>query len=606
MLGEICHFLVDIHFARPYAVLEKMGWPSYVCPHQVIRPLPPCGLLVFNQPEGVSPRFDFANDPHLPCVAGNAYNAFSSSGDSTERINMRNLSVIAACFAVMPVAAWPDERPNIVFILADDLGYGDVGSYNPTSKIPTPHLDRFASQGMRFTDAHSPCTVCTPTRYSLMTGQMAFRVPRGGHVFTGAGGPSLIAPQRVTLPGMLREAGYATACFGKWHVGMTFYDEHGQPIHEDGLEAVKRIDYSRPIRGGPIDCGFDKFFGTACCPTTDWLYAYIDGDRIPVPPVGPLDKTSLPKHPYANDNRRGLVAPDFDLEEVDLVFLKKSQEFLENHLQKSPEQPFFLFHSTQAVHLPSFPAGRFKGRTKSGPHGDFIFELDFIVAELMATLDRLGVADDTVVMFSSDNGPEVPTVYHMRHDHQHDGARPWRGMKRDNWEGGHRVPLIIRWPGKVKAGSVSAQITSLTDVMATVAAIVGAKLPLDAAEDSFDMLPALLGQGDQQPIRPYLLQQGFGGARYVAIRRGNWKYLAHQGSGGNQYASHPLLKEYWLPDSAPDAPGQLYDLESDPGETKNLYFDHPEIVTELKSLLQESLENGRSVPAFPRGKSADG
>jgi arylsulfatase A-like enzyme len=210
-------------------------------------------------------------------------------------------------------------------------------------------------------------------------------------------------------------------------------------------------------------------------------------------------------------------------------------------------------------------------------------------------LERLGVADDTIVMFSSDNGPEVPTVYHMRHDHGHDGARPWRGVKRDNWEGGHRVPFIVRWPGRVKAGSTSAQITSLTDVMATVAAIVGVELPDDAAEDSFDMLPALLGR-DAGPIRPYLLQQGFRGDRALAIRRGRWKYLAHKGSGGNRYDAHQLLQEYRLPDTAPDAPGQLYDLVADPGETRNLYFDQPAVVEELTSLLEQSIATGRSAP----------
>ncbi len=508
------------------------------------------------------------------------------------------------CFILILAAVCPlgldtlsAELPNIVFILADDLGYGDVGCYNPESRIATPNLDRLAREGMRFTDAHSPCTVCTPTRYSLMTGQMAFRVPRGGTVFTGAGGPSLIAPARLTLPAMLQQKGYTTACFGKWHIGMTFYDHQGMPIDEGGLGAVKRIDYSRPISGGPVDCGFDRFFGTACCPTTDWLYAFIDGNTVPIPPTSQLDRGSLPKHPYANDNRPGMVAPDFDLEQVDMKFLAKSQQFLENHVRQTPDKPFFLYHSTQAVHLPSFPADQFKGKTDSGPHGDFIFELDFVVGELLQTLERLGVADTTLVMFSSDNGPEVPTVYHMRNDHQHDGARPWRGVKRDNWEGGHRVPFIVRWPGKVTAGSTSDQIMSLTDVMATIAEIVAAKIPSNAAEDSFSMLPALLGTDEHRPIRPYVLQQGFGGSRYLAIRRGNWKYLAHTGSGGNRYESHELLKMYQLPDTAPGALGQLYNLETDPGETKNLYFEHPEIVQDLQAMLSESIRLGRTAPA---------
>lgn len=489
-----------------------------------------------------------------------------------------------------------DRRPNIVVILADDLGYGDPGCYNPESRIPTPNIDRLASEGMRFLDAHSPCTVCTPTRYSLLTGQMAFRVPNGGRVFSGAGGPTLIAADRLTLPEMLRDKGYTNACFGKWHIGLTFYDHDGKAIHEDSLNGVKRIDYSRRIDGGPLDCGFDQFFGTACCPTTDWLYAWIDGDRIPTPPVQLLDQSPLPKHPYANDNRRGMVAPDFDLEEVDLMFLKKSQQFLEQHVRDTPDKPFFLFHSTQAVHLPSFPGKEFKGKTQSGPHGDFIFELDYVVGELMKTLERLKLSENTIVIFTSDNGPEVPTVYHMRHDYQHDGARPWRGVKRDNWEGGHRVPFIARWPGNVSAGRTSDQLTSLTDVMATVAEILDVDLPNDAAEDSFSMLPELMSKTGEAPIRPYLLQQAFGGTKYLAIRRGKWKYLAHKGSGGNKYEAHALLEEYHLPDTAPETPGQLFDLENDPGEKQNLSSIHPGIAEEMNALLQESLAQGRSVP----------
>ena len=486
-------------------------------------------------------------------------------------------------------------KPNILLILADDLGYGDVGCYNDQSKVPTPHIDRLAREGLRFTDAHSPCTVCTPTRYSLMTGQMAFRVPNGGAVFTGVGGPSLIAPGRLTLPRMLRENGYATTCVGKWHVGLTFFDSDGQPVRGDGVEAVRRVDFSRRITGGPIDHGFDRFFGTACCPTTDWLYAFIDNDRVPVPPTQLLDKSRLPKHPYANDCRAGLIAPDFPMEEVDLVFLKKSREFLEHHVRQSPNKPFFLFHSAQAVHLPSFAAPQFQGKTKAGPHGDFIHQLDYIVGELTATLEQLGVADNTIIIFTSDNGPETTSVIHMRAEFDHDGARPWRGVKRDSWEGGHRVPFLVRWPGKTRPGTSSSQLASLTDVMATVAAIIGAKLPENAAEDSFNMLPAWLNE-DTAPIRPYLLQQAFNGQRTLSIRRGSWKYLAHTGSGGNRYDNNPGLKPFFLPDTAPDAPGQLYNLETDPGERTNLANERPEIAAELNGLLEHSKAAGRSRP----------
>jgi arylsulfatase A-like enzyme len=484
--------------------------------------------------------------------------------------------------------------PNILFILADDLGYGDVRCYNDQSKVPTPNIDRLAGGGMRFTDAHSPSTVCTPSRYSLLTGKMAFRINYRS-VFEGVGGPCLIREDQLTLPQMLRNQGYATAMTGKWHVGLSFFDKDGQRITRGGIEGVKLIDYSRAIPDAPVHRGFDRFFGTACCPGTDYLYAFIDGDRIPVPPAGVLDKIKLPRHPYAFDNRVGMIAPDYDLEEVDMVFLKKSREFLEQHAKSHPEKPFFLLHSTHAVHLPSFAAKPFQGSTKAGPHGDFIHEFDWIVGELIKTLEQLGMADNTVIMLSSDNGPETTSVVHMRADHHHDGARPWRGVKRDQWEGGHRVPLIVRWPGHITAG-VSHATVCLTDVIATCAAITGAQLPANAAGDSFSFLPALTGKPDGSPRRDYTLHQTISLA--LAIRRGPWKYLDHRGSGGNNY-DRGELKPFAHADTAPEAPGQLYHLETDPGERTNLYFKHPEMVKELKALLDASKASGRTAPRVP-------
>ncbi len=502
------------------------------------------------------------------------------------------LLLLAFCLAT-PFSLWANDHPNILLIYADDLGYGDVGCYNAESKVPTPNLDRLAAKGMRFTDAHSPSTVCTPSRYGVMTGRMPFRLNYRG-VFTGVEGPCLIASDRLTLPEMLQENGYATALFGKWHIGMTFLDREGKPVYETskarGVELVRHADLTRRIEDGPLDHGFDAFFGTVCCPTTDWLYAYIDGDQIPVLPEGIRDREKLPNHPWSFDCRPGLVAPDFDFEEVDMVFLEKSQAFLETHVKNHPGQPFFLFHSLQAVHLPSFPGKAFQGKTDAGPHGDFIFQLDHIVGELLGTLEKLGVAENTLVVVTSDNGPEVGTVVRMRKDFGHDGARPWRGVKRDQWEGGHRVPFIVTWPGRIQAGSKSDQTICQTDLMHTFAALVGYDLPADAAEDSFNLLPVLMGE-DAGPIRPYTLHQTMRLA--LAIRRGPWKYLDHQGSGGNRY-DRGLMQPYALPNSAPDAPGQLYNLEADPGETTNLYFEHPEIVQELKALLEQSKEQGRS------------
>lgn len=489
------------------------------------------------------------------------------------------------------------DKPNILMILADDLGYGDVACYNPESKVPTPRLDKLASQGMRFTDAHSPATVCTPARYSILTGGMCFRTG-SSPVFTGAGGPCLIRDEQFTLPEMLKEAGYATAMFGKWHIGLTFYNKQGKAIHENGPKPIERIDYSRPIDGGPLDHGFEQFFGTACCPTTDWLYAYIEGDRIPNPPVGRIDKSAYPKKDFTVDFREGWASEEFDVTEVDMLFLEKSRTFLREHVKTKPKQPFFLFHSMQAVHLPSIPAKQFRGKTDAGPHGDFIYQMDWIVGELMDELEALGVADNTLVIFCSDNGPEIPAVLGMRRTYQHDGARPWRGVKRDQWEGGHRTPLIVKWPGRVAAGKVSDQLTSLTDLFATTAAIVDHDLPNDAAVDSYNILPVLEGEKIEGMLRPYMLQQTTW-EQFLSIRVDQWKYLDHQGSGGNDYDSDNeawSMKPYKLPESDPEAPGQLYNLAHDPGETKNLYNKHPEIVKRLKTLLDQSVASGRSAP----------
>lgn len=487
-----------------------------------------------------------------------------------------------------------EKLPNIVFILADDLGYGDVGCYNADSNIPTPHLNQLARDGMRFTDAHSPATVCTPTRYSLLTGRMCFRTNRS-RVFSGVGGPCLIEDERLTLPEMLKTKGYTSAIFGKWHVGMSFFDQSGERISKRGNAGVLEIDYSKAVRGGPLDHGFDQFFGTACCPTTDWLYAYIEGDRIPVPPVKQVDKSTLPKHPYANDCRPGMIAPNFDLEEVDMVFLKKSQDFLKKQTAENPEQPFFLFHSLQAVHLPSFPAKQFQGKSGSGPHGDFIYQMDWIVGELMKTLKELGIAQNTIVMFGSDNGPEVPTVIAMRRDHKHDGAKPWRGVKRDQWEGGHRTPFIVKWPKVIKGGSVSDELVSLTDVFATCAAITGSIYPKNSGEDSFDLNAVFRGM-QKGALRPYLLQQTF--AKKLSIRQGDWKLIAHKGSGGNNYdkVNEWSMGQYALPERDPEAPMQLFNLKDDPGETINLYSQNPEIVNKLNALLEESIRTGRTGP----------
>ena len=377
------------------------------------------------------------------------------------------LCLVALSFATSRIGA----QPNIVFILADDLGFGDLACYNEKAKVKTPHLDRLAKQGMRFSDAHSPSTVCTPSRYSLLTGRMCFRTGYRG-VFTGVGGPALIKAGRLTLGEMLRRRGYKTACIGKWHIGMTFLTKDGSPAHKakvsrktakdwreggPALRRVQLVDWSKPIPDGPIHRGFDRFFGTACCPTTDWLYAFIDQDRVPIPPSARLDRKHLPKHPYARDNRRGVIAKGFDLERVDLDFLDKSVEWLEQQAQREPRRPFFLLHSMQAVHLPSFAAeGVQAGKSGAGPHGDFIHEMDWIVGRTDGDPRTARAHRRTpIVMFSSDNGPEVTTAQSRC------ASRPRATTARDrgaassatNGKAATASRWIVRWPGVVEPGS---------------------------------------------------------------------------------------------------------------------------------------------------------
>lgn len=465
--------------------------------------------------------------------------------------------------------------PNIIFILADDLGYGDISCYNPSSKIPTPHLDTLAANGMQFMDAHSAATSCKPSRLSLMTGRHSFRFPRVGGC--------LIEEGRLTLPQMLKNQGYTTAAVGKWHVGLTFYKKETANKGKKGpLDGVRNIDFSRPIPDGPVNRGFDTFFGTACCPTTDYLYSYIVNDKIPNPPTK--------ESPKDHKGRLGMQSDDFDFDEVDMKFLEKSKKFLTNHAKSSPNTPFFLYHCMQAVHLPSLPSKDFKGKSQAGPHGDFLLEMDHIVGELMKTLKELDLYDNTLVIFSSDNGPETSTVSLMKRKYKHNGTHPWRGFKRESWEGGHRMPLIAHWPNHIKAASQSHQTISLVDIMATCASIVNVKLPNNAAEDSFDFKDVLLGNDDGSVVREYTMQASNQG---LSIRQGKWKYIENHEEKNTKGKRNKSSSQE---DNPLGSKGQLYNLEADPGETTNLYSKQPERVKHLSEKIIEIRAAGRSTP----------
>ena len=488
--------------------------------------------------------------------------------------------------------------PNIVLIYADDLGYGDLSCYNPEAAYRTPRLDQMAAEGIRFTDAHSPSTICSPSRYGLFSGQQIYRsTGRGGGAFEGPGGPSYLKPGTLTLGGMLQEKGYRTGIFGKWHVGLTWFDKDGKKLG-GGFENSLLIDYekSTPLIDGPNERGFHESFVTPNCPTTDPLYIYIENGMVPAPASQRHKRDTLPNPggKWRWDNDEGWMSPGYDFLTADLLFYDKMKSFVTDHREKHPDTPFFAVLATQICHAPVLPAPEFNGATEAGARGDFVHQLDVLTGRVLDLVAELGIDEDTLVLFNADNGAETMHYVWMREDHDHDASGGWRGVKRDGWEGGHRVPFIARWPGRIPRGQVSEQMTNTTDIFATLASVVGFVLPDDAATDSFDMLPAMLGTQDpKKSIRPHLLTQSFRGE--FQLRLGNWKYLDHRGSGGNGY-DKGIMKPYALPEREPDAPGQLYDLSTDPGETRNLFHEKLEKRRQLQALLEELKTSGRSAP----------
>jgi len=504
---------------------------------------------------------------------------------------------LLALWCPAPLAA--QKLPNIIVIYADDLGYGDLSGYNPKAAYKTPRLDKMASEGIRFTDAHSPSTICSPSRYGLYSGQQVCRTGRGSRAFEGPGGPSYVKPGEMTIADMLKEKGYRTGVFGKWHLGLTWRDKDGKKLG-GGFKNALLIDYekSTPLVDGPNARGFDESFVTPNCPTTDPLYVYIENGMVPVPASERHRRKDVPNPggKWRWDNDEGWKSPGYQFVDADLLFYQKTVEFITEHRERSPEQPFFVVLSTQIAHAPVLPAAEFAGKSQAGARGDFVQELDAIAGRVLDKVAELGIDEDTLVMFNSDNGPETMHTVWMRADHDHDAAGGLRGMKRDGWEGGHRVPFIARWPGRIPAGRVTSQMTNTTDIFATIASVVGYKLAEDVAVDSYDMLPVMLGlREDRDPVRPHMLTQSF--RSQFQLRQGLWKYLDHTGSGGNRY-DRKLLQEYALPETAPEATGQLFNLKEDPGETTNLFFKQAEKRAAMQELLARLVrkDGGRSAP----------
>jgi arylsulfatase A-like enzyme len=476
--------------------------------------------------------------------------------------------------------AAPASRPNILYILADDMGIGDVSALNPRSAWKTPNIDRLAREGRSFTDAHSASGVCTPSRYTLLTGRYSWRGSLKSNVLHGYDS-SLIERGRLTVPGFLRGQGYSTAMIGKWHLGL------------DWIKTGPRggdVDFSRAFGGGPTAHGFDSFYGISA--SLDMPpYVYLSDDRsISVP------SATTTNSPRPRMWRAGPIGADFRHEEVQTRFIEKAQAYIKARAEAADHRPFFLYLALAAPHTPIVPTAAFGGRTRTNPYGDFVAQVDAGVGELLVTLDRYGLATNTMVVFTADNGcspaADLDELRHLKHD----PSAGFRGHKADLFEGGHRVPFVVRWPGQVPAGTRCSQPIGQVDLLATCAEILNLTLPDSAGEDSVSILELLRGGEAPPPRREILVHHSFNGS--FAVRQGRWKLLLAPDSGGWSEPKPGSSEAAGLPRF------QLYDLASDPAETKNLSGDNPDVVRRLGRALWESIERGRSTPGAPRLGSA--
>ncbi len=520
--------------------------------------------------------------------------------------------------ADIPAAIAPGkaQHPNIVFILADDIGYGDLGCYGAT-RVKTPNVDQLAREGVRFTDAHSSAAVCTPTRYSLMTGQYAFRNPAGASILSGEA-PLSIDPEKTSLASMLKDAGYATGLVGKWHLGLG----EGKP------------DYNKEIKPGPLELGFDyAFFIPATGDRTPCVF--VENHKVVgLDPDDPIqvsykqkvgDEPTGKEHPelltmkasQGHDNTiingigrigymSGGKAARWKDTEIAHTLAEKSVQFIE----KNKDKPFFLYLATHDIHVPRVPNVKYAGKSGCGTRGDVIEEFDGIVGTVLEALERLGLAENTLVMVTSDNGGVMDDGYQdgaIENANGHLCNGSWRGYKGSLWEGGHRAPFLARWPGRIKAGATSGELISTVDMLATFAALTGQSLKPETAPDSFNVLPALLEEHPAKPVRDHLVLQSLG-VNSLAIRKGDWVLIPgrggaaqdsaaqRSGKGADAFAGKQAAKGSQDNAYSTGTGAQLYNLKSDPAEANNLVEQRPEIVKELTELLTKVKTQGRSRP----------
>ena len=475
-------------------------------------------------------------------------------------------------------------RPNVVILYADDMGYGDLSVQNPQSKIPTPHLDRLASEGVRFTDAHSSSGVCTPSRYALLEGRYHWRKFHG---IVNSFDQPILDDEKTTLPELLKAKGYKTACIGKWHLGWDW-----NAIKKPGATAAKAngkgkatgfapgaFDWSKPIPGGPLSHGFDYYFGDDVPNFPP--YAWFENDRVITEPTVPL---ATPKQTAEGswEARPGPSVKDWDFWAVMPALTDKAVDWIG---KQKADEPFFLYFPFTSPHAPIVPTPEFVGKSKAGGFGDFVAQTDDTVGRVLRALKDKGFADNTIVIFSADNGPEH-YAYDRAKNFEHRSMGPLRGLKRDIWEGGHRVPFLVRWPGVVPAGKVNDGLISQIDIYATLASVVGAAIPAGSAEDSFNQLALFKGEGAS--ARDTVVHNT--NANGYALRHGDWVLIAAKTGAVSKV---PEWFDQANGYTANTQPGELYNLREDLAEKHNLHAENPDKVRELTALLEQVRAKGQ-------------
>ncbi|SHO63784.1 sulfatase family protein [Algoriphagus zhangzhouensis] len=492
------------------------------------------------------------------------------------------LSILLAISACSKESSNP---PNIVIIYADDMGYGDLAIQNPNSKIPTPNLDKLAKEGMRFTDAHSSSGICSPSRYALLTGTYHWRRQFG---IVGAFGKPFFAETDITLPQLLQAEGYSTACIGKWHLGWN-WEFQNQPTAEveqwgkmTKYYLPEDIDWNQPVSGGPLDRGFDYYFGDGTINFPP--YAWVENDRIIQAPSETMDINNIGFEVKEGswEFRPGPKVKDWNPYEVLPTLAKKTEEWIK---AQDKNKPFFLYFALPSPHAPIIPNDEFDGKSQAGPYGDFMVQTDWVIGEVLAALKENGLEENTIVIFSADNGPEH-YAWERAEKFDHFSMGDFRGLKRDVWEGGHHVPFIVKWPGHIQEESVSNELISQIDVMATIANIIGIEMPEKAAPDSYDFTAVFTGKDYHSPLREATIHNT--NAKIWGIRKGDWLYI-NDSTGGLR----PMPESFKELTGYTDfhTPGLLFNMKEDPEQRDNLFEKFPEKITELSALLEDYRES---------------